>query len=151
MEDTLVILKPDGVNKKILLEVIKRFLDNGLLVSNLKAIELDKKIIREHYNHLINLPFYSVLEEYMLSGVVVVMIVSGKEAISKVREIIGATDPKVALPHTIRGQYGDKECMTRNVIHASDSKENAMIEIKRFYQEENEEIDKTNRVYQKRR
>ena len=151
MEDTLVILKPDGVNKKLLSKVIKRFYDEGLIVSNLKAMVLDKDLLKEHYSHLVLKKFYPELESYMLSGVVVLMIVSGENAILKVREIIGDTNPTKALPNTIRGEFGDKEFVTRNVIHASDSYENALIEIKRFYHEENDIIDKNNYVYQKRR
>lgn len=151
MENTLVILKPDGVNKKLLRLVIERFQKSGLFVSNLKAMELNKEILAKHYSHLLEKPFYAHLEEFMLSSVVVVMIVSGENAVAKVRDIIGATDPKKADINSIRGMYGNKEDVSHNIVHASDSKENALIEIMRFYQEENEIIDKNNFVYQKRR
>ena len=151
MEDTLVILKPDGVNKKLLIKVVQRFLEEGLIVSNLKAMELDRDLLRKHYSHLVDRDFYPNLEKFMLSGIVVVMIVSGENAISRVREIVGATDPKKGLPHTIRGEYGDKEVMMYNIIHASDSYDNALMEIKRFYQEDPHLIDKSERIYQKRK
>ena len=155
MENTLVILKPDGVNKKLLMRIVRRFQEEGLFVSNLKDMELNKNLLREHYSHLVERPFYPDLESFMLSSVVVVMIVSGENAVFKVREIVGATNPQKALPNTIRGMYGDKEDMVRNVIHASDSIENALIEIKRFYKEEidtlSDSLNKNNFVYQKRR
>lgn len=151
MEHSLVILKPDGVNKKILFEVVKRFNDDGLVVSNLKEMELNADLIKEHYCHLVNKPFYKSIEKYMLSGVVVLMIVSGENAIVKIREIIGETNSSKALPNTIRGMYGDKEKIERNVIHASDSRMNAILEIKRFYGNEFNLINEENFVYQKRR
>lgn len=150
MEDTLVILKPDGVNQKILSKVIKMFLNEGLIVSNLKAMELDRELLRKHYSHLIDKPFYPLLERYMLQGVVVIMIVSGQNAIQRVRDLVGATNPRDALPNTIRGLYGNKENMAENVIHASDSMENALLEIKRFYHKDNDLIDKSERIFQKK-
>ena len=148
MENTLVIIKPDGLKKRIYKDVLERFLKNGLSISHINMQYLDKEIIREHYAHLVDRPFYPMLEEFMLSGPVVIMIVSGIDAINKVRLLIGNTDPKKAHPGTIRGDYGDKECMTYNVIHASDSHESAIIEIERFY---NIIMDdsKNRRVYEK--
>ena len=152
MENTLVILKPDGVEKNLLNEVIRRFQEEDLFVSNLKGTKLNEEILREHYSHLVGRSFYKDLETFMLSGMVVIMIVSGENAVLKVREIVGATNPKEAEPNTIRGMYGDKENMARNVIHASDSIINASCEIKRFYKEELEkENNKINLSYQKRR
>lgn len=151
MEDTLVIVKPDGINKKLLIKIINRFIEEGLMVSNLMDTELNQNLIRNHYHHLVTYPFYKGLEEFMMSGVVVIMIVSGDNAVDRVRKIVGATDSKKALPNTIRGLYGNKENMAQNIIHASDSYENALIEIRRFYQEENDLINKNNKVYQKRR
>lgn len=155
MQHTLVILKPDGVKKNLLIEVILRFQKENLKVSNLKEMKLNKELLREHYSHLIDKPFYKDLETFMLSDYVDVMIVSGEDAISRVRKIVGATDPKKAENNTIRGMYGDKENMMRNVIHASDTTINAFNEIKRFYKEElekeNDNVDKRSLVYQKRR
>lgn len=150
MEDTLVILKPDGVNKKLLTKVIKIFLSEGLIVSNLKAMELDRELLRKHYSHLVNKDFYLTLENYMLSGIVVIMIVSGYNVVKRVRDIIGSTNSNDSFPNTIRGLYGNKEKVWENVIHASDSKENALLEIKRFYHEDSYLIDKSRRIYQKR-
>lgn len=134
-EYTYAMLKPDGVKKNLLPEVIKRFNDAGLIVDNVKEMQLTENIIKEHYAHLLDKPFYPTLEEYMLSGPVIAMIVEGENAVKKVRTLMGATNSKDALPGTIRGDFGDKTCCTYNVIHGSDSVENAIIEINRFYPE----------------
>ena len=134
-ERTYAMLKPDGVKKGLLKEVIRRFEKVGLTVSHIKEMELDAGIVKQHYAHLVDKPFYPTLEAFMLSGPVVAMIVEGESAVSKVRELMGATDSKDALPGTIRGDYGDKTCCTYNIIHGSDSLENAEIEIDRFYPE----------------
>ena len=147
MESTLVIIKPDGMKKRIYKDVLERFLDNGLSVTHVQLRGLDDLIIKEHYAHLVDKPFYPMLEDYMLSGPVLIMVVKGENAVNKVRELVGATDPKKAMPGTIRGDYGDKECMTYNVIHASDSKENALIEIMRFYEVEMD--NEKGKVYEK--
>lgn len=148
-ENTLVILKPDGVKKNLLNVVIKRFYDEGLIVFDIEKMNLNQELVREHYAHLLTRDFYPELEEFMLSGPVFVMIVNGENAIQRVREIVGATDSRKALPNTIRGMYGIDAC--RNIIHASDSNENALIEINRFYQKEKQEVDECGQSYQKRR
>ncbi len=135
IERTYAMLKPDGVRKQLLDEVIGRFENAGLSVSHVKEMQLDEAIVKQHYAHLLDKPFYPTLESFMLSGPVIAMIVEGENAVSKVRELMGATDSKDALPGTIRGDYGDKTCCTYNIIHGSDSVENAEIEINRFYPE----------------
>ena len=135
IERTYVMLKPDGVRKQLLDEIIHRIENIGLSVSNVKEMYLDEEIIREHYAHLVDKPFYPTLELFMMSGPVMAMIVEGENAVSRVRSLMGATDSKDALPGTIRGDYGDKPCCTYNIIHGSDSLENAEIEINRFYPE----------------
>ncbi len=135
IERTYVMLKPDGVRKQLLDEIIHRIENIGLSVSNVKEMYLDEEIIREHYAHLVDKPFYPTLELFMMSGPVMAMIVEGENAVSRVRSLMGATDSKDALPGTIRGDYGDKTCCTYNIIHGSDSLENAEIEINRFYPE----------------
>lgn len=135
IERTYVMLKPDGVRKQLLDEIIHRIENIGLSVSNVKEMYLNEEIIREHYAHLVDKPFYPTLELFMMSGPVMAMIVEGENAVSRVRSLMGATDSKNALPGTIRGDYGDKTCCTYNIIHGSDSLENAEIEINRFYPE----------------
>lgn len=135
IEKTYCMLKPDGVKKQLLKEVITRFENSNLTVSNIKHMNLTQEIVKEHYSHLLDKPFYPILEEFMLSGEVIAMIVEGEDAVNKVRTLMGATNSKDALPGTIRGDFGDKTCCTYNIIHGSDSVENANIEIKRFYPE----------------
>lgn len=134
-ERTYAMLKPDGVRKELFPEVVKRIEGAGLEVVQSKKMVLDEQIVRQHYAHLLDKPFYPTLEEFMLSGPVIGMIVEGDNAIKRLRDLMGATDSKDALPGTIRGDYGDKTCCTYNIIHGSDSLENAEIEINRFFPE----------------
>ena len=133
IEYTYCMLKPDGVRQNILDEVIRRFNDAGLEVSDIKEMMLTKELVREHYAHVVDRDFYPEMERQMLSGPVIAMIVIGPNAVSKVRELMGPTNSKNAMPGTIRGDYGNKELCCQNAIHGSDSLENAKIEINRFY------------------
>ena len=147
-EYTYVMLKPDGVKKNLLPEVIKRFKEASLIVDDIKEMQLTENIVKEHYAHLLDKPFYPTLEEYMLSGPVIAMIVEGENAVQKVRILMGTTNSKDALPGTISGDFGDKTCCTYNVIHGSDSVENAIIEINRFYPElKKEQGKKLKKIY----
>ena len=148
-EYTYVMLKPDGVKKNLLSEIIKRFENANLIVDNVKEMQLTENLVKEHYAHLLDKPFYPTLEEYMLSGPVIAMIVEGENAVKKVRTLMGATNSKDALPGTIRGDFGDKTCCTYNVIHGSDSVENAIIEINRFYPELKREQEKELKIIYK--
>lgn len=136
-EVTYVMIKPDGVKQKLFSKICKTFLENELDVIEFQnEIMLNRDIIREHYAHLLDKPFYPDLENFMLSGPVIPMIVCGEDAISKVRSIIGPTNVKKAReesPDSIRALYGNPDFGPSNVIHASDSRENALIEIKRFF------------------
>ena len=132
MEKTFVMIKPDGFEKKIFKEVMERFLEEGLSIENIIITKLDDKLVDEHYSHLLERDFYPHLKDYLLSGSVITMTVFGENAILKVRNMIGATNPLKAQEGTIRALYGDMEDTTKNVIHASDSVENAEIEITRF-------------------
>ena len=132
MEKTFVMIKPDGVEQKLFKYVMERFLDNDLSICDVNIVNLNEDFIKEHYAHLIDKPFFNHLKEFMLSGPIISMTVFGENAISKVRNIIGATNPNKAEKGSIRFIYGNKEDVTRNVMHASDSKENAQIELNRF-------------------
>lgn len=132
MEETFVMIKPDGYKMNVFNDVVKTFIINGLGVMNINVLELDEDLISEHYSHLIDKPFFPHLKEFMLSGPVITMTVVGENAVSKVRELIGATNPNNAVKGTIREKYGNKIDTTQNVIHASDSVINAQIEIERF-------------------
>lgn len=153
IEYTYVMLKPDGVQKGLLGEVINRFLQASLTVNYVKEFSMTEEQVCEHYAHLLEKPFFPVLASFMLSGPVISMIVSGSDAILKVRTLMGSTDSKEANPGTIRGDYGDKTCCTYNIIHGSDGKESAIAEIMRFYPElsitefypEQNQLEKTGR------
>lgn len=132
MEKTFVMIKPDGVEQKLFKYVMERFLDNDLSICDVNIVNLNEDFIKEHYAHLIDKPFFNHLKEFMLSGPIISMTVFGENAISKVRNIMGATNPNKAEKGSIRFIYGNKEDVTRNVMHASDSKENAEIELNRF-------------------
>lgn len=132
IEHTYIMIKPDGVEKQIISDVINRFEEKGLVVLNPKEMYLNEKLLREHYAHIVERSFYPDMETHMMSGPVYAMIVKGVDAVRITRELIGATCN--AEPGTIRGDYADKKIMHKNVIHGSDSVENAKIEISRFYE-----------------
>lgn len=131
IENTYIMIKPDGVEKNVLNDVVERFENAGLEVSNIKEMTLTEEILREHYAHVVDRDFYPEMERDMMSGPVIAMIVKGENAVAKTRELMGPT--KNAEPGTIRGDYSDKLIPHKNVIHGSDSVENAKIEIARFY------------------
>lgn len=136
-EKTCVIIKPDGMEPLILREILKRINIEDLSIIEFKILRLSDKIIDEHYQNIINEEYYATLKEYMMSGYVAVLIVYGRNAIAKMRKLIGHTDSRLAMPGTIRGDFGNKINIERNVIHASDSSETAETEIKRFFNNEN--------------
>lgn len=134
MERTYVMVKPDGVEKGLIGEVIKRIEQKGYKITALKMMKLDSKIVREHYAHLVEKPFFPRIEAFMTRGNVVAMIVEGFNAVAGIRQIVGATDSCQAMPGTIRADYSTFE-NGENIVHASDSAESAEIEIKIFFGE----------------
>ena len=132
MEETFVMIKPDGFRKKVFKNVMERMLDLGLSIKDVHIVNLNDDFIKEHYAHLVDKPFFPHLQEFMLSGPIISMTVFGDDAINKVRTLMGATNPNKAEKGTIRYIYGNKDDVTCNVMHASDSKENALIELNRF-------------------
>lgn len=132
MEKTFVMIKPDGVKQKLFKTIMEELLKNDLSICDINIVNLNEEFIKEHYSHLVDKPFFNHLKEFMLSGKIIAMTVFGENAINKVRDIMGATNPNNAKEGTIRYLYGNKEDVTCNVMHASDSKENAEIELKRF-------------------
>lgn len=134
MERTYIMIKPDAYKKGVMGKVISRIEDEGFKIVNMKMLLLDKKTVDEHYAHLLNLEFYPQIASFMMSGPVVAMIVEGKDAVSRMRKIMGPTkfDAEKSIG-TIRGQFADN--VTENIIHGSDSIENAEIEIKRFFKD----------------
>ncbi|WP_269525437.1 nucleoside-diphosphate kinase [Coraliomargarita parva] len=133
MEETLIILKPDCMEKGVAGEVISRFEKAGFDIVAAKVMQLDGPILREHYAHVADKPFFPDIEAFMSSRPVMPMILRGENVIAKVRELLGPTNSKEAAAGTIRGDLGTD--MMRNVVHASDGPETAAAEKKRFFPE----------------
>jgi nucleoside-diphosphate kinase len=131
MERTLSIVKPDGVGKHLIGEVIKRFEDHGLKVIGLKMISMEKKEAEGFYAVHRGKPFFESLTTFMSSGPCVVMILEGDGAIGKTRELMGATDPKQAKEGTLRRQFATN--IEKNVVHGSDAAETATFEMGYFF------------------
>ena len=131
MEKTLIILKPSTIQRALIGKVIDRFQQKGLTVSGIKMMQLDESILREHYAHLTDRPFFPTLVKSMMATPVIVMCLAGKDVVAVVRAMTGATNSRNAAPGTIRGDFGMSG--QENIIHASDSPENAEIEIRRFF------------------
>ena len=129
VEKTLAIVKPDAMDH--LDEIVDILYDNGLNVEKMHIRHLNDEILAEHYAHLLDKEFYPTLRNYMLSSEVAIMILKGDNAVSKLRELMGPTDSKLANKNTIRGMFGTN--ITYNAIHGSDSIESANSEIKRFF------------------
>jgi nucleoside-diphosphate kinase len=142
VERTLIILKPDALQRGLIGDIIGRLEHKGLKLVGLKMMSLDSAVLKAHYSHLVEQPFYKGLEEFMQSSPVVVMAVEGFECVNSVRLLVGATNPRDADAGTIRGDFAIGQ--GRNLIHASDSKKSGDEEIKRFFnQNELFEYDKS--------
>ena len=131
VEKTLSIIKPDGVRKNIIGEVIKRFESNGLSVAAIKKAHLSRKEAEGFYAVHKERPFFGSLTEFMSSGPVVMMVLKGEGAIAKNRELMGATDPAKAAEGTIRKDFADS--IESNIVHGSDAPETAVFEIGYFF------------------
>ena len=134
MERTLIIAKPDAIQRGLVGEIIRRLELKGLKLIGVKMLALDSDLLQAHYQEHLEKPFYAGLEEFMKSSPVVVMAWEGYECVSSVRTIVGATNPREADAGTIRG---DMAIGTgRNLIHASDSKQTGDAEVGRFFKDE---------------
>ena len=131
MDKTLIIFKPDCMKKSLMGSVLSRFESAGFSVAGCKMMQLESSVLREHYAHIADRPFFPEIEAFMASEPVVAMILQGEGVIEKVRELLGPTDSTQAPAGTIRGDFG--ETVMINVVHASDSPEAAEAEIKRFF------------------
>ena len=131
MEQTLVILKPDAVRRKLAGEIILRLERKELSITDAKVLTIDPKMAEEHYRHVAHLPFFADIIRYMTSGPSIALVLSGENAVSIVRGMIGKANALESPPGSIRGDFGI--CAGENLIHASDSAENAALEIKRFF------------------
>ena len=134
MQQTLVILKPSCVQRNLIGEVISRIERRGIIISAMKMMQLDEKILREHYAHLVDKPFFPSLAQSMMASPVICMVLKGVDIVEVFRKMTGVTNGRKAEPGTLRGDF----CMSgqANIIHASDSPENAEIEINRFFKPE---------------
>ncbi len=131
METTLILLKPDCLKQGHCGDVIGRFEKAGFKIRGCKMIALSKPILREHYAHVADKPFYPDIESFMQSSPVIALALAAEGAVETVRKMLGPTDSRKAEPGTIRGDFGSD--MMINVVHASDSIENAKVELARFF------------------
>lgn len=131
MQKTLIIFKPDCMEKRLVGTVLARFEAAGFDIIGAKLTRLTSAQLREHYAHVADKPFYPEIEQFMSSRPVIVMALSGDNIVQRVRDLLGPTDSRKAAKGTIRGDFGTE--MMKNVVHASDSEENGRIEIARFF------------------
>lgn len=131
MERTLIIAKPDAIQRGLVGEIILRLERKGLKLIGLKMVSLDSTLLQAHYAEHIEKPFYAGLEEFMKSSPVVVMAWEGYQCVNSVRMLVGATNPREAAAGTIRGDFSIGT--GRNLIHASDSKQSGEAEVSRFF------------------
>lgn len=134
MEKTFVILKPDCMSKKLWGKVLDRFAEQGFDVVGCKMMQLTPTLLREHYAHVADKPFYPEIEAFMSSTPVIALVLQGDNVIEKVRDLLGPTNSQNAPKGTLRGDFGDN--MMVNVCHASDGPETAVAEIKRFFKDD---------------
>ncbi len=134
MQKTLIIFKPDCMQQQHVGNVLDRFEKAGFAIVGCKMMRLTPAILREHYAHVADKPFYPEIEAFMSSRSVIVMALQGDQIVQKVRDLLGPTDSRKAPKGTIRGDFGTE--MMKNVVHASDSVENAKAEIARFFKPE---------------
>jgi nucleoside-diphosphate kinase len=131
MENTVIFIKPDGVKNGNIGNILSRFEKRGLFFQELKLLTLTEGMVERHYEEHREKPFFPRLKQYVMSGPVVVAVVSGENAVSVVRTMCGPTDPSQAAPGTIRGDFG--LTLDANVIHSSDSVESAKREYDNFF------------------
>ena len=130
MEKTFIMLKPDALQRHLVGKIIDRIESKGYKITKYKSEMLSKELLREHYAHIVDKPFFPIVVEYMTSGPVLMMQVEGENVIQGMRKLMGPTRFDEAEPGTIRGDFALST--EKNVIHGSDSVENAKIEIERF-------------------
>jgi len=128
---TLVLVKPDGVKKGLIGEIISRLEKKGLKIAAMRMLQMDKAMARKHYAVHDGKPFFAGLVDFITSAPIVAVVVEGDKSVEVVRKLMGETDPVKAAPGTIRGDYGLD--IGENLIHGSDSEENARTEIALFF------------------
>lgn len=133
MEETLVLIKPDGVKRQICGEILTRYERKGLIIKAMKLLQTSKELAEQHYAEHKDKPFFGELVDFITSGPVLAFVLAGKNAVTSVRTINGATNPVDATPGSIRGDYA--LTMDSNVVHASDSVDSATREIHLWFPE----------------
>lgn len=131
---TLVLLKPDALQRDLLGEIIRRFEMKGLKIVGLKFIHLTNEMLDEHYSHLADKPFFASIKQFMMQTPVVGMVLEGYDAVSEIRKIVGSTNPREADAGTIRADFSMN--VPSNLIHSSDSVKSAVSEVKRFFRDD---------------
>lgn len=134
MEKSLIIFKPDCMEKNLVGTVLQIFNKEGFEIVASKMMKLDQAILKDHYAHIADKPFFPEIEGFMGSAPVLIMALQGKGIVNRIRDLLGATDPAEAAEGTIRKNYGADKM--RNIAHASDSDEAAQQEINRFFKPE---------------
>jgi len=134
-EKTLILVKPDGVARGLVGEVISRIETKGYAIDSLRMLQADRALLEKHYAEHIGKPFYEPLVEFMMSGPIVAIVASGNRVIEGFRSLAGVTDPTVAAPGTIRGDLARDQGtkVVQNIVHGSDSPESAAREIEIFF------------------
>jgi nucleoside-diphosphate kinase len=130
-QKTLVLVKPDGIKRRLIGEIIRRIEAKGYDVREMKLMSIHEPLAREHYAEHTEKPFFSELVSFITSGPVVAMVVEGPSVVAGMRQIMGATNPLDAVPGSIRGDFATE--ITQNVVHGSDSPESAEREVKLFF------------------
>jgi nucleoside-diphosphate kinase len=130
----LILFKPDAMKKRITGQVLARFEGAGLIIRGIKMLRFEEVLLREHYAHIADKPFFPEVQKFMQETPVIALALEGEDAVARVRDLLGPTDSKKAPPGTIRGDLGVDVMV--NVCHASDSTETAAVELKRFFREE---------------
>lgn len=133
MQKTLILLKPDAVQKSVVGTILNRFEQKGLKLVGIKMLQMDQALCDDHYSEHVTKGFYKFLASFMMSGPIVAVAVEGHDAVKVVRTMCGATNPADALPGTIRGDFAKN--IDNNIIHSSDSEESAAKEVARFFKE----------------
>lgn len=131
MERTLILVKPDGVQRGLAGEIINRFERRGLKMAGMKFMQMSQELAEQHYGIHKERPFYKSLVDYITSGPIVAMVWEGNNAVAAARSTIGATNPVESSPGSIRGDFGME--IGRNLVHGSDSPENAVNEVNLFF------------------
>ena len=134
MERTLILLKPDAVQRRLCGRILTRIEEKGYSIVGLKMLQVSKELSRQHYAEHVSKPFYPLLEEFITAGPIVALCVEGPEVVRVMRDLVGKTNGRDAAPGTIRGDYGISRQM--NLIHGSDSVESAKREIAIYFRPE---------------